>query len=224
MASEPRVNQMRDDLSDELLQWREEGRLPLEALSPLLTVARRFERVSDQATNICEEALYFATGEYLRHLPREGFRVLFVDETNGCLSRIAEVIGNALGAKRFWFNSAGLTAGAADPRTVWFLSEKGFDISRQPSKSVSQVIESQPCQIMVALSKEAEKAFPQRPTKVLGLQWVVPDPSKARGAPEEIRAEYERAYLSLTHHIRDLVHAIIGDGQASSDQELGCRS
>ena len=48
----------------------EAGRLPLEALPPLITVARRFERVSDQATNICEEALYFATGEYLRHLPR----------------------------------------------------------------------------------------------------------------------------------------------------------
>ena len=37
----------------------------------------------------CEQALYFATGEYLRHLPREGYRVLFVDKTNGCLSRAA---------------------------------------------------------------------------------------------------------------------------------------
>lgn len=221
MASEPRVNQVRDDLSDELLEWREEGRLPLEALSPLLTVARRYERVSDQATNICEEALYFATGEYLRHMPREGFRVLFVDDANSCLSRMAEVIGNALGAKKFWFGSAGLAAGAADPRTVWFLSEKGFDISHQSSRSASQALQSEACQIMVALSKEAEKAFPQRPTKVLGLQWAVPDPSKARGTPEEIRAEYENAYQSLSHHIRDLVHAIIGDGQSSADQRPG---
>lgn len=221
MASEPRVNQVRDDLSDELLQWREEGRLPLEALAPMLTVARRYERVSDQATNICEEALYFATGEYLRHLPREGFRVLFVDDANSCLSRMAEVIGNALGARKFWFGSAGLAAGAADPRTVWFLSEKGVDISHQSSRSASQVLQSEACQVMVALSKEAEKAFPQRPTKVLGLQWAVPDPSKARGTPEEIRAEYEKAYQSLSHHIRDLVHAIIGDGQASGDQGPG---
>ncbi len=224
MASEPRVNQVRDDLSDELMQWREEGRLPLEALPPLMTVARRFERVSDQATNICEEALYFATGEYLRHLPREGFRVLFVDDANGCLSRIAEVVANALGAKRFCFSSAGLTAGAADPRTVWFLSEKGFDISHQPPRSLAQALQKENYQIMVALSKDAEKAFPQRPTKVLGLQWVVPDPSKAQGTPEEIRAEYERAYQSLSHHVRDLVHAIIGDGQASTDPEVRCRS
>jgi phosphate transport system protein len=224
MASEPRVNQVRDDLSDELMQWREEGRLPLEALPPLMTVARRFERVSDQATNICEEALYFATGEYLRHLPREGFRVLFVDDANGCLSRIAEVAANALSAKRFCFSSAGLTAGAADPRTVWFLSEKGFDISHQPPRSLAQALQKENYQIMVALSKDAEKAFPQRPTKVLGLQWAVADPSKAQGTPEEIRAEYERAYESLSHHVRDLVHAIIGDGQASTDQEVRCRS
>ncbi len=75
MASEPRVNQVRDELTSDLVDWREQGRLPLETLTPLITVARRFERVSDQATNICEQALYFATGEYLRHMPREGFRV-----------------------------------------------------------------------------------------------------------------------------------------------------
>ena len=75
MASEPRVNEIRDRINDDLVELRQQGRLPLEALPPLITVARRFERVSDQATNICEQALYFATGEYLRHLPREGFHV-----------------------------------------------------------------------------------------------------------------------------------------------------
>jgi len=214
MSVEPRVNQVRDDLSDKLVEWREEGRLPLEALSPLLTVARRFERVSDQATNICEEALYFATGEYRRHLPREGFHVLFVDDNNDCLSRMAEVAAKALKAERFSFSSAGLVGGAVDPRTVWFLAEKGYDISNQPSRSVGEVLRSESFHIMVALSKDAEKAFPQRPTKVLGLQWAVPDPSKAQGSPEEIRAEYERAFQWLTQHVRDLVHAILGDGQA----------
>src|SRR5437879_12231929 len=97
MASEPRVNEIRDRINDDLVELRQQGRLPLEALPPLITVARRFERVSDQATNICEQALYFATGEYLRHLPREGFHVLFVDETHGCLSRVADAIASGLG-------------------------------------------------------------------------------------------------------------------------------
>lgn len=213
MASEPRVNQVRDSLNADLVEWRQQGRLPLEALPPMITVARRFERVSDQATNICEQALYFATGEYLRHLPREGYRVLFVDETNGCLSRIAEAIATQMEAKRFSFSSAGLAAGAVDPQTIWFLAEKGVDISHQASRTVEQVPDFDQMQVIVALCKEAERAFPHKPTKTLGLHWLVPDPSKACGTPEEVRAEYERAHKSLTNHIRDLVQAILGNDQ-----------
>jgi phosphate transport system protein len=211
MASEPRVNQVRDNLSSDLVEWRHQGLLPLEALTPLVTMARRLERVSDQATNVCEQALYFATGEYLRHLPREGFSVLFVDENNGCLSRIAEAVANRMGAKRFSFSSAGVVAGAVDPQTIWFLAEKGIEIAHQVSMSVDQVPQLDRVQVIVALCPEAEKALPDRPAKALGLQWLVPNPSKARGTPEEIRVEYERAFETLTHHVRDLVHAILGD-------------
>jgi len=218
MASEPKVNQVRDALNADLVDWRSEGRLPLEALAPLITVARRFERVSDQATNICEQALYFATGEYLRHLPREGYRVLFVDETNGCLSRIAEAIATQMGAKRFLFSSAGLTAAAVDPQTIWFLAEKGADISHQPSRSIEQVPDFDQMQVIVALSKEAEEAFPHKPTKTLGLHWLVPDPSQVHGMPEEVHVEYEMAYKTLSNHIRDLVQAILGNDQELSDE------
>ena len=37
---------------------------PAPGAHPLMTIARRFERVSDQAKNICEETLYMCTGEY----------------------------------------------------------------------------------------------------------------------------------------------------------------
>jgi phosphate transport system protein len=214
MATEPRVNQVRDSLTSELVAWREEGRLPLEALPSLITVARRFERVSDQATNISEQALYFATGQYLRHRVREGFRVLFVDLTNGCLSRIAQVAATNYGAKRFTFDSAGLTAGVVEPQTIRFLTEKGTDVSRQPSKSVEQV-DMTDVQVVIALCKEAERAFPQKPSKVLGIQWLVPDPSQARGSAAEVHQAYEATYQSLNNHVRDLVQAILGDDAIS---------
>lgn len=218
MASEPRVNQVRDSLTSLLVDWREQGRLPLEALTPLITVARRFERVSDQATNICEQALYFATGEYLRHHVRDDFRVLFVDQENGCLSRIAEAVATALDARRFSFDSAGITAGAVEPQTIRFLADKGVDISHRPSKSVAQVPQLEMVQVVVALSKDAEKAFPQKPSKSLGLRWLVPDPCTARGTPEEVREEYERAYQSLRNHTRDLVQAILGEDATAHPQ------
>jgi phosphate transport system protein len=214
MANEPRVNQIRDSITSELVAWREEGRLPLEALPSLITIARRFERVSDQATNISEQALYFATGEYMRHRIRAGFRVLFVDQSNGCLSRIAQVVGDNCGAKRFTFDSAGLAAGVVEPQVIRFLADKGADVSGQPSKSVEQVDMSD-VQVVVALSKDAERAFPQKPSKTLGLQWMVPDPCQARGSAAEITQEYERAWQTLGNHVRDLVQAILGDDEIS---------
>jgi phosphate transport system protein len=220
MAIEPRVNQIRDGLNANLVALRERGRLPLEALNPLTTIARRFERVSDQATNICEQALYFTTGQYLRHLVRQDFRVLFVDQTNGCLSRIAQAVAANLDARRFTFHSAGISAGAVEPQTIRFLAEKGVDVTHEPSKSVDQIENLEQVQVIVALCREAEAAFPQKPSKALCLQWLVPDPSLARGAPEELRAEYERAFDSLATHTRDLVQAILGDDEHSVPQRL----
>jgi phosphate transport system protein len=219
MAAEKRVNQVRDSLSDELVELRQEGRLPLEALSPMITVARRFERVSDQATNICEEALYFATGEYVRHQAREGFRVLFVDETNGCLSRMAEAIANGMGAKRFSFCSAGISPAPADPQTIRFLADKGVDISSQAPRTMEQVPQLEQVQVIVALCREAERVLPTRPSKAVGLDWVIPDPSKARGAPEEVRRAFEQTYDVLSNHIRELVQAILGNDERTSNEQ-----
>jgi len=219
MAIEPRVNQIRDSLNADLVELREQGRLPLEALNPLTTIARRFERVSDQATNISEQALYFTTGQYLRHLVRQDFRVLFVDQNNGCLSRIAQAVAESLGAKRFTFDSAGMTAGAVEPQTIRFLAGKGVDVTHQPSKAVAEVPNLEQVQVIVALCREAEAAFPQKPSKSLGLQWLVPDPSLARGDPGEVSLEYERAYQTLATHTRDLVQAILGDDEISHPQQ-----
>jgi phosphate transport system protein len=213
MASEPRVNHLRDRLSSDIVEWRAEGRLPLEAMTPLIFVARRLERVSDQATNICEHTLYFATGQHYRHLPREGFLVLFVDESNGCLSRMAEAAGRSLNQDRFRFSSAGVSAGPVDPFTVRFLQEKGVDISSQPSRAIDRIPDLERVQIIVVLGKGLDASLPEKPTRSLNLQWLVADPSRARGADDAVRAEYRQVYESLENHIRDLVEAILGNGR-----------
>jgi len=211
VANEPRVNQVRDAINADLVGWRQRGELALEDLPAMITVARRFERVSDQATNICEEALYFATGEYQRHRVREGFRVLFVDDDNSCTSQIAEAVANQKAPRRFTFASAGIQAGVVDPRTIQFLADKGIDASHQRAKVVSDIPELDQVQVIVALCKEGQKAFPKRPAKTLGIDWFVPAPSKVRGNVAEIRTAYEAAFDSLSNHIDDLVQAILED-------------
>lgn len=211
MANEPHVRRIRDALSAEMVEWRHQDKVPLEALSPLVTVARRYERVMEQAMNICEEALYSATGEYVKHKPRRGFSILFADDTNTCVSLMAEGIAKSLGYEHLSFASCGVQAGAIDPQAIRFMEEKGIDISSYASKSIQQLSGREGIQVVVLFHKEAEKIYPLLPPKTLKLEWFVPDPSKAAGTPTEVMQAFEKTFDNLSHHIRDLAQAILED-------------
>jgi phosphate transport system protein len=211
MVVEEKVDVIRNRINAELIGLREQNQIPLDSLTPLMTIARRFERVSDQAKNICEEVLYMCTGQYAKHKGTEVLRILFVDEHNSCRSQMAEGIANHLDQPRLVFASGGIDPRPVDPGTIKFMKDRGIDISRQTSKSVEQVPNLDHYQVVVALAKEAEKVFPAPPTKTVTLEWTVQDPSKVTGSPEQVRAAYEATYQFICEHINDLSEAILGD-------------
>ena len=211
MKVEEEVDTLRNQINAELLQQRQDQRIPLEALTPLLTIARRFERVSDQAKNICEEVLYMCTGEYVKHKGTEVIRILFVDQHNSSRSQIAEAIGNSLGQPEFVFASAGLSPQPLDQRTVRLLTQKGLDVSKQHPKSLDQVPNFDHYQVVIALDKEGRRAFPAPPSKTVCLDWNITDPSTMQGTEEEISAAYENTYRFIQEQIEDLTQAILDD-------------
>jgi len=210
MVVEDQVDVLRNKLNADLLTHLQQGKLPLEALTPLMTIARRLERVSDQAKNICEETLYMCTGEYSKHKGTEVMRILFVSERNSCRSQMAEAIGNSLDEPRLLFSSAGINPKAVDPATVRFLAEKGLDASRANSKSIAQIPNLEHYHVIIALDKAAQKAFPTPPTKTVTLDWNVVDPSAVQGSPEAIRIAYETTCEHIQTHIKELTEAILG--------------
>lgn len=214
LEMEDRVDTIRNFINSELVHLREKGKLPLEALAPLMLIASRFERVADQSCNICEEVLYMCTGKQIKHQGVEVFRVLFVDDGNASTSLMAEAIANSLGISKFIFSSAGVAPRPIDPGTVRFLEDKGMDVSRQNPKYVNQVVNLEHYQVIIALSDTAQSAFPPPPTKTVSIPWEVTDPSLASGTPEQKRAAYEKTYTQLETNIRDLVRAILGDGKS----------
>jgi protein-tyrosine-phosphatase len=212
MAIEEKVDVLRRQIDADLVRLRQEDRIPLDALTPLMTISRRFERVSDQAKNICSEVLYMCTGEYAKHKGAEAFRILFVDEHNASPSQMAEAIGGALRQPRLVFNSAGLEPRPLDPRTVSFLAQRGVDISRNVPKSVEQVPNLEHYQVIIALDEKARRAFPPRP-KTVCLDWTVRDLSTVQGSDAEVQAAYAAAYENLQNHIHDLAEAILGQAE-----------
>jgi phosphate transport system protein len=212
METEETVDQLRNAINKEILLLREANLVPMESFSPLTTIARRFERVSDQAKNICEEVLYMVTGEYMKHRGVDVYRILFVDQHNSCRSQMAEAIANGLGHAKLVFNSAGLEPRPLHPATIQFLQSKGLDISRQQPKQISQVPNLEYYTVAVALAKDAKKLFNAVPAKAVKLDWLVEDPSETQGTPEEIQAAFERTYAYLEAQIKDLADAILGSG------------
>jgi phosphate transport system protein len=208
---EERANTVRNEINAELLGLHQAGRLPAEALAPLMTIARRFERVTDQAKNICEEVLYLCTGEFIKHPGAEAFRILFVDADNRCLSQMAEGIGNAMGLARFVFSSAGIAPVPVDSQVVEFMTKKGIDVSRQTSKTREQVPHWEHYQVMIALGEEGRKTFPNPPTKTICLTWPAQDPTAVEGGGAAVLAAFESTYRFLEEQIRDLVEAIRGE-------------
>ena len=208
---EEEVDGLKSVINAELFQLRQENKIPLEALNPLMTIARRFERVSDQAKNICEETLYMVTGEYQKHAGGDVWRVLFIDEHNSCRSQMAEAIANSLGQPKFMFASAGLDPKPVDPATAAFLKEKGVDLSYAVSRGVESIPNLENYQIIVALAKGSPTRFSREDQIHLpGLEHpgsVESDGHRVR----RIRKAYEEAYHQLYSQIQDLVEGILSD-------------
>jgi len=210
IVSEPAVDALLGKLVTELVEEVRESRILPEMLVALSTIGRRFERVADQARNVCMETLYMCTGQYAKHPGADTFRVLFVGEHNACRSQMAEAIAQSLGQPKFVFSSAGLDPRAIDPRTFSFLKEKGFDALHMAPKGTDQIPNLEFYNVIVGVAKEAQDAFPRTPRNLVYVDWSIDDPSRVEGTPEEVRAAYEVAYEFLSRNVRDLVGAVLG--------------
>jgi phosphate transport system protein len=224
MVKEDIADEMRNSINARLIKQQEEGLLALDALAPLMTVARRLERTTDQAKNICEEVVYMSTGEFIKHKRSEAFRILFVDSTNSSLSQMAEAIGRARSMERFAFSSAGLApAGQLDPMLPQFLAGKEIGLEGQHPKSFIEFLDNVPVDIIVALNTKVRKLIPANHSNSIVFEWLIADPCQMSGTAAEILGGYEQAFADLSHHLADLVLAIIGHDQFKADNSSRAR-
>jgi protein-tyrosine-phosphatase len=207
MAIEERGNILRNAIYAELNDLVLTGNLPPDGLNPLMTVARRLERVTDQAKNLCEEVLYMCTGEFMRHKGVEGFRILFLDNTNGGASQMAEAIANSLKQPRFYFSSAGISPQPIDPRVKEFIQSKGLSSTGLQSKSLEQVPGWEHYQVIVCLEPKLQEAIPAHPGKTIYFNWPMKDLSTS---------DYDGVWTYLEAHIKELADALAQEPQPLS--------
>lgn len=212
MVVESKADAIRSAINSELLNLQQQGEIPLEALAALFTVARRFERTTDQAKNICEEIVYIATGEVVKHQGIDQIRILFVDEDNSCYSQMAEGIAKSLKLPQFIFNSVGFKhAKPVAQQLVNFMAEKGIDISGQTSKTADQIPQIEYSEVMIALAPNTKDILPPTATRTIKLYWPVKNYCKKAMADHTMSANFEKAFRYFSDQIHDLVHVILGE-------------
>lgn len=204
---EDAADQLRDRLRERLLERQTAGHLSVSGLTTLLTIARRLERITDQAKNVCEEVVFLCTGQLLRHPHSDSFRILFVDDSHACLGHLAEAIARRAADDRFVFHSAGMRPVPPDARTREFLQRRGVDIRTLTSRSLGQVPPPEEHHLVVALSEAARHIFPLAPSKTLCLDWPMFDPSSLSES-ESSDGAWETAWQALEQRLHPLIQAV----------------
>lgn len=211
MEIENKADIVRANVNKLLISLNQQKVIPLEALNPLLTIARRFERVTDQVKNICEEIVYMTTGEILKHKGSKEFNVLFIDENNSCFSQMAEGIGKSMNFSQFSFSSAGLkSTQAINPGLVDFMTRKGIDISQQRPKTIDQISAIEHIEIMITLAPELRNIIPPTATKSIKLTWSIRNYCQEQPDVSAQSVNFEKSFSYLYNQINELVQAILG--------------
>jgi phosphate transport system protein len=205
------VDALKSRVNADLIQLFRDQQIPLEVLHPLMTIARRLERVSDQARSIGIEVLYLCTGEDTKHPGSDVYRMLFVDEHDETRAMMAAAIGNSLQPAGFAFDSAGLGKHPPDAALIEFMRGKGADLSRVAPKGLSQVPHLDEQDVIVALSPDVKRLFAQLPRKAVFLDWTIPSAAATGGNAAPTPAAYEQTYQAIREHLKELVDAIAGN-------------
>lgn len=170
------------------------------------------KRISDQAKNICEEALFAVTGEHKR---TKVHNILFVDQNGTSLAPMAEAIARKLYPDSAHFASAGRQPKAEiDPAIAEFMDQRGFDMSAiKPHELDPGPDNIGNYYVVVSLQGSAKSYIPKMPFHTAALDWDVgPDPVGLDG--EEAASRLEELYREIVGQVSDLVETLTGTGSS----------
>ena len=204
-----RVRKAFDEVFQELAEQSSKKPKQMRDLLILSVVFSKLERVSARAENICEETLFAITGEVPQ--PRK-LNVLFLDEANGALSRIAEAVGAKVAHETCNFTSMGRKAGAkAVTGLDEFMDAHGLSGGNRPATALPKdgagIAEFD---VVISLEGTVQSYVPEQPFHTLFLNWDA-GTLPAKVDPAHAVDAYYPVYRELTVRIRDLVERLRGE-------------
>ena len=187
----------------DLLELEQRGGYPLKDLIGFFAILNRFERVSDQSKNICEETIFCVTGETK---PAKVYRILFLEPDDAYLSQMAVAIARKVYPGSGEYRTAGTTpAPALDPALVSFLERHGHDMHQAHPHGIDWAPEEwDHFHVIVSLNGPYSRFLDKVPFQTVALEWdLAPAP--------ETEARFEHDYRQLAARVSDLMETLRGE-------------
>ncbi len=172
-------------------------------LFSMFTMFAMLERVSDQAKNLCEEAVFAATGETKGE---KVYRILFVDQDDKRLAPMAEALARHNFPNSGEYESAGLTsADAFDPAMVEYMAARGIDVNGvTPHKLDKGPVELAEFHVVISLQGPVGNYLQDVPFHTATLEWDLAQ------SPDDAAVDYEAVYRALSVELRNLMERLRG--------------
>ena len=140
-------------------------------------------------------------------MARQPVRVLVVCTGNSARSQMAEGFLRVYGAGGVEPASAGMEPRALHPHAVAVMAERGVDISQQTSKPFSELL-ARAMDYVITVCGDAEARCPVLPPSVRHLHWPLPDPARAEGTEEHVRAVFRQSRDAIERLVREFLEGL----------------
>jgi arsenate reductase len=116
-------------------------------------------------------------------------KVLVLCTGNSCRSQIAHGYLNHFANGNAEIYSAGIETHGVNPNAIATMAADGIDISNHTSNNIDEYTNID-FDYVITVCDNAKENCPYFPTKAVKLHYNFPDPAKATGTEEEIKAEF----------------------------------
>lgn len=130
--------------------------------------------------------------------------ILVLCTGNSCRSQIAEgYLGHFAGEKANVF-SAGIETHGVNPKAVTTMNEDGIDISNHTSNHIDEY-RNIDFDFVITVCDNAKERCPFFPSEAQKFHHNFPDPAKATGTDEAVRAQFEKVRQQIKDYCRAFV-------------------
>ena len=132
-------------------------------------------------------------------------KVLVLCTGNSCRSQIAEGYLRYFAGVAAEIYSAGIETHGVNPKAIETMAADGIDISYHTSKNIDEYTNID-FDYVITVCDHAKESCPYFPTKAVKLHYNFPDPAKAKGTEEGVKAEFASVRNMIKSYCENFVN------------------